>query len=283
MAAGTGPVVCFGEMLWDELPGGRRPGGAPMNVACHLARLGRRVVMVSAVGEDEAGQELLAFLEGEGVETVAVGRVAGRRTGEVRAWVDEAGNARYVIEPDVAWDGIPVEGGALAEVGWAAALVFGSLAQRSAANRHALRRLRGALAEGALEVFDVNLRAPHDEVERVMALAQGVDVLKVNQEEAARLVGGPMEALEGNARRLAECSGAGVVCVTAGAAGAGLWREGEWMFEPGRRVTVVDTVGAGDGFVAALVDAVLAGRGWAAALAAACRRGEAVAGQAGAL
>jgi fructokinase len=277
------PVLCFGEMLWDDLPSGRRPGGAPMNVACHLVRLGRPAQPVSAVGTDDAGCGLRKFLTAHGVATTTVALLPSRPTGVVRARIDAAGNAHYTIEADAAWDDIPVEGPALTAAASAAALVFGSLAQRSPANRTALARLRAALPPDARLIFDVNLRPPHDDLDRVRTLARGVHVLKVNHEEAARLVGGAPDALETNARALASSTGAVVVCLTAGADGAGLLHQGIWLREPGRPITVADTVGAGDAFLAALTHGLLADAPPAETLARACRLGEWVASQPGAI
>lgn len=277
------PVLCFGEMLWDDLPSGRRPGGAPMNVACHLVRLGRPAQPVSAVGADDAGRGLLEFLATHGVATDNVARLPGRPTGLVRARIDAAGNAHYTIEADAAWDDIPLEGAPLDAAAHAAALVFGSLAQRSPANRTALARLRAALPPDAVHVFDVNLRPPHDDLELVRTLARGVHVLKVNHDEAARLTGGAPDALEANARTLADTTGADVVCLTAGADGAGLLHHGCWHREPGRPVTVADTVGAGDAFLAALTHGLLAGAPPQDTLTQACRLGEWVASHPGAI
>lgn len=277
------PVLCFGEMLWDELPSGRRPGGAPMNVACHLVRLGRPALPVSAVGRDEAGEALLTFLSAHGVSTEAVARLPHRPTGRVQARLDDRGNAHYTIQPDAAWDEIPVEGVALDAAARGGALVFGSLSQRSPVNRVALARLRAALPPEALQIFDVNLRPPHDDLELVRRLARDVHVLKVNHEEAARIAGGQPHELEENARRLAALSGAPVVCVTAGAEGAGLLHHGHWHRESGRPITVADTVGAGDAFLAAMTHGLLASAPTAEILARACRRGEWVASHHGAI
>jgi len=277
------PVLCFGEMLWDDLPSGRRPGGAPMNVAIHLHRLGRPSLPASAVGDDPDGRGLLGFLSTHGVPAAAVAIHPRLPTGLVRARIDARGNAAYTIEPDAAWDEISIEGAALAAAPRAAALVFGSLAQRSPANRAALQRLRAALPADALLVFDTNLRPPHDDLILVRTLARGVHLLKVNHEEAARLAGGPAEALEANARALAAATGAPILCLTAGPDGAGLLHHGIWHREPGRPIQVADTVGAGDAFLAALTHGLLAGLPPAESLARACRLGEEVASRPGAV
>lgn len=269
-------------MLWDELPTGRRPGGAPMNVAYHLNRLGCPALPVSAVGHDADGRDLLSFLREKGLSTQGVARSSERPTGVVDARIDDRGNAHYTIRQGVAWDEIPLEGEVLDLAAASPALVFGSLAQRTGPNRESLARLRAAMPPGALQVFDVNLRAPYDDLELVCSLARGAGLIKCNHEEAARWTGGAEMDLEKNARRIARESGVERICLTAGSHGAGLLLGEMWSQEAGRSVTVVDTVGAGDAFLATLVEGLRAHRPAGEILSRACRLGEFVAGQPGA-
>jgi fructokinase len=273
-------VLCFGEILWDFLPDALHAGGAPFNVAYHLHRQGVRVHVASAVGRDALGDELLRRLAAWEIPTAGIARDAARPTGFVRATLGAQGDARYEIVRRVAWDRIPAGAAALAAARRAGAFVFGSLAQRSPANRAALRRLLAALPPDALRVFDVNLRPPHDDLALVHRLAREATLLKLNADEAARLAGKKPAAgrEEAHARVLAAAFGCAVVVVTAGARGAGLLRDGRWHWAPGRRVEVVDTVGAGDAFLATLLAQLLSGYATDAdALVRACRTGEWVA------
>ncbi|MBI5693725.1 MAG: carbohydrate kinase [Verrucomicrobia bacterium] len=273
-------ALCFGEILWDFLPEGLFPGGAPFNVGYHLHQQGVPTQLVSAVGDDVLGEELLRRLTGWGLGSELIARRAQLRTGYVRATVGATGDAHYEIVADVAWDSIPATPEALGAAARAGALVFGSLAQRSPANRSALARLLAALPAQAWRIFDVNRRPPHDDFTLVRSLARGATVLKLNHEEAAWLAG---EALvpggeERWARQLASDFRCPYVVVTAGERGAGLWHEGRWHWESGRVVAVVDTVGSGDAFLASLVASLLEGTlSPPAALARACRLGEWVA------
>ncbi|MDB6169825.1 MAG: kdgK 2 [Verrucomicrobia bacterium] len=278
-------VVCFGELLWDFLPAGQFPGGAPFNVAYHLEQLGVRPYVASAVGRGLLGDELLRRLSCWELETDGIRRHPSLPTGYVRAHLSKSGDAEYEIAAEVAWDEIEAGEQTLEPVRHARAIVFGSLAQRSPANRVVLQQLLAALPDGAERVLDVNFRPPHDDVALVRQLARQSTILKLNTEEADRLVGakrGSGMGHETRARELAREFGCRCICLTDGARGAGLLREGNWFWEDARPVAVADTVGSGDAFLAAFLAGQLQGLDPAAALGCACRLGEWVASQAGA-
>lgn len=246
-------VICFGEVLWDCLPRGLFPGGAPINVAYHLRRFGVEALPLTAVGQDFLGRELLRRFEGWDLSPALVSEVE-QPTGAVIAELDAAGVAAYTFLEDVAWDHIPLTEATRERASTAAALVFGTLAQRSSENRERLAELR-AIAVDAKAVYDVNLRPPYDPPELVWELARGCDLIKLNDDELGRLMGTPFDVggLEAGARRFAERTGCDRICVTAGKNGAGLLWEGDWYFESPQPITIKDTVGAGDSFLAALL------------------------------
>ncbi|HEY0947455.1 MAG TPA: PfkB family carbohydrate kinase, partial [Opitutaceae bacterium] len=234
-------VLCFGEILWDFLPDGLFPGGAPFNVAYHLHQHGIDTRLVSAVGRDVLGDELLRRLGQWGLSTGLVTRDHALPTGIVRANISPKGDATYEIVTRVAWDEIFITEDAVHAAAPARAVVFGSLAQRSPFNRNSLERLLDALPDDALRVFDVNLRPPHDDLVLVRDLATRATVLKLNAAEAARIATGGPETPgreEADARALAAATGCACVCVTAGERGAGLLRGEAWHWEPGRPVPV---------------------------------------------
>jgi len=249
------PIVCFGEILWDCLPRGLFLGGAPFNVACHLARLGRRAALISAVGADFLGDEALRRVRREGLDTAHLARLAEYPTGVVQVQVAAAGHAVYDFSAPAAWDFIPAGAPEHAQVGGAAAFVYGSLASRSAASRAALESLLAV--PGPLRIFDVNLRPPHDDLARVRAVARHAGLVKLNAEELAALSGQPF-APEDDPRPLLQSlrddTGVTRWCVTLGSHGAAWWQGGEVVRASAPSVTVRDTVGAGDAFLAALVD-----------------------------
>lgn len=250
-------VICFGEILWDSLPRGLFPGGAPMNVAYHLRQLGAHPIPVTAVGRDQLGDELLSRLKMWSVDTCGVTVHPTKPTGLARVTIVE-GSPQFQIVEDVAWDWIETSAHVLEQASQSAAVVFGSLAQRSPHNQAQLRALLDHCTT-ALKVFDVNLRAPYDSAERVWALVRRSDLIKLNDHELCRLMDKAFtpDQLADGVRQFAERAGVGKVCITAGATGAGLLLDGNWHWETARPVSARDTVGAGDSFLAALLFGLL--------------------------
>lgn len=250
-------VIAWGEVLWDCLPRGMFLGGAPFNVACHCARLGLRASIASSVGDDFPGRLIRRRAAEHGVDTSHLTTIKEAETGYVLATLDEKGNASYDIAHPVAWDHLQVTPELLAAASSARAIVFGSLAQRDPANRASLLHVLEAARDGAaLRVFDVNLRSPFDDPEVVFSLATHADLLKLNEEELARLSGCETSSagqLQSACTALAEKTGAQALCVTMGANGAAWWCKEFFTSQPAPSVQVVDTVGAGDSFLARLL------------------------------
>jgi len=278
----TGEVLCVGELLWDALPAGLFLGGAPFNVACYLSAAGVPTTMVSRVGADRLGEEAVRRAQRYGVGTDLVQVDPTLPTGFVGATIDESGQPTYVIEDAVAWDAIEASDVLLARAGRARAIVFGSLAQRHATTRRTIERLW----EGsALQVFDINLRPPFEDRDVIRGSLQRADVVKVNREELHRLASW-FELPNGDRESASALSGkfsCPVVCVTRGAAGAGLWRDDTWTEHEGFKVEVRDTVGAGDAFLAVLLAGLLSGADSETLLKNANRIGADVASRAGAV
>jgi fructokinase len=248
------PVLCFGEVLWDCLPRGLFPGGAPINVAYHLQKLGLTAYPVTAVGSDFLGQELIRRLERWGLETRFVNILPEKQTGVVRAHIQPDGSAKYEIVEDVAWDWIEPDDEVFNMVARGASLLFGTLAQRSEHNRTRLAAVLQKLS-GGLRIYDVNLRPPFDDAEIIRNLAVQSDLIKLNDEELQVVTNGlyPTLSLEKAANEYAAQVSCQRLCVTAGARGAGLLDSHKWYWVDGRPVVVKDTVGAGDSFLASLI------------------------------
>ena len=254
-------IVGIGEILWDMLPGGAQLGGAPANVAVHARALGADASIVSRVGDDTLGREIIARMSALGMPPDGLQIDDARPTGTVAVTIDDAGQPHFDIARDVAWDCIALTEQARRLVASADAVCFGTLAQRSVTSRHTIQSLlRGAPAE-ALRVFDINLRQEcftQTCVEESLALASA---LKVNETELPVL--SEMFSLSGTMRsRLAQLAERwqlrAIVC-TRGAEGSLLSVGGEWSEHPGIPTVVADTVGAGDSFTAAMTIGLLAG------------------------
>ena len=283
----------FGEILWDCLPSGRHAGGAPFNVAAHIAQLGVSVSLLSAVGQDSLGDEILEVAKQKGVNVEFLSRARiGLPTGTVIATVDAMGNATYELVQPVAWDEIIVSPEALEAVAKAGAFIFGSLASRSPYNLEQLDRLLAV--KGPLKFFDVNLRPPFADPKRVVELAARADVLKLNHDEVGQIAswlrtGAPTPNPPANAEAVAEACAAlseatktPRICVTMGAAGAALLDRGSLVTALAPKVVVKDTVGAGDAFMAGLIVGLTKGANTQIVLDTACRLGAIVASHDGA-
>ena len=250
-------VICFGEALWDVLPSMRSVGGAPLNVAYHLKKLGVRAWPMSGVGNDPLGEELKSQIEEWGLPSDLICSVADRETGRSLITVLE-GEPNFEVLKDVAWDYIDVPENWPVECQPAEALVFGSLAQRSARNRAVLDAMFVAMPN-ALKVLDVNLRDAFEDYEQIWALARSADLVKLNDEEMQALMQttATRTNAEDCARSFQREAGCETVCMTMGAQGAGLLRCDEWHWVDAVPVKVRDTVGAGDSFLAGLIYGLL--------------------------
>lgn len=258
----TQKVLAVGEVLWDLLPTGRQLGGAPANFTYHCRSLGADARLVTRVGADDLGREVLERFRLLGLPTESVQVDPARPTGTVAVTLAPDGQPRFTIHEDVAWDRIAADEDALAAAAGADAVCFGSLAQRSGPARRAIRALVSAARPGALRVFDVNLRPPFVDRGAIADSLELANALKLNDQELPELAAlfglpaGVREAMAELARRF----GLALVALTRGAGGALLLADGAWSDHPGRPAQVVDTVGAGDAFTAALVVGRLAGR-----------------------
>ncbi|PQB03926.1 carbohydrate kinase family protein [Aureitalea marina] len=274
-------IFCFGEVLWDVFPDNSRIGGAPLNVATKLATFGHQVFMVSAVGRDKEGDEILEFLEERNVISKFVKTHPELSTGKVLVQLDEEGKASYQIVHPVAWDDITVNKIDMEEMGHIDLLVFGSLACRDKRSRRGLQLL---MEQAEFKVLDINLRAPHYQYELLIDMMQKADFVKFNDEEIIEISRelGRTGDFENLARELARQFQIDAVCVTLGEDGAILLYQGKYFHHPGFKVQVRDTVGAGDSFLATILNELLSGNDPKSALTKACAMGAMVASKDGA-
>ena len=132
------PVIGLGELLWDVFPDSRRPGGAPANVAFQATQLGGRGLVASRIGDDPLGRELTDVLQERGLDLSLVQTDAIHPTGQVTVDLSDGGHPDYVIHENVAWDFLEPADELLAAASQAAAVCFGTLAQRTAVSREAI-------------------------------------------------------------------------------------------------------------------------------------------------
>jgi fructokinase len=286
-SGGRGPflIVGLGELLWDLLPDGKKPGGAPANFAYHARALGDEGVPVSRIGEDPFGLEMRLALARLGLPAEYVQVDSRRPTGTVQVQLDAVGVPTFTITPEVAWDRLEW-GPSLAELASRTdAVCFGSLAQRSPISRAAIRAFLAGTRPGALRVFDVNLRQSFWCAEILRESLRRSAIVKLNESElpavlAALELPSGQEPARG-CRALREAFGLELVCLTLGAEGSLLVGAQAEAASPGVKVKVADTVGSGDAFTAALCHHWLRGATLECIGAAANRYGAWVASQVG--
>ena len=265
-------VVGMGEALWDVLPEGKKIGGAPANFAYHVSQFGLPSCVVSAVGSDSLGQEIIENFTSKGL-THLIEEVP-YPTGTVQVEIDQAGIPQYEIKENVAWDNIPYTARLEALAQRTRAVCFGSLAQRNVVSRQTINRFLDAMNhdDETLVVFDVNLRQGFYNREILCESMQRCNILKINDEElvtVSRMFGYPGIDLQDKCWILLGKYNLKMLILTCGINGSYVFTPGSVSFLPTPQVEVADTVGAGDSFTAAFISSILRGRSVAEAHAAA--------------
>jgi fructokinase len=246
-------IVCFGEVLYDVFPSYKKIGGAPLNVAIRLASLGANVHIISKIGNDELGRELQTFVAKNKVDNSSIQVDETLATGQVLVKLDNEGSASYTINYPAAWDRITFGEAEKELVEKSNALVFGSLVCRDAVSYNTLLNL---LPFAKNKIFDVNLRAPFYNKEILIHLMNQADFIKFNDDELfeiAEMLGSPYHSLEQNIHFIAKETSTSQICVTKGSHGAVLFYNENLYYNSGFKIKVVDTVGSGDSFLAALL------------------------------
>ncbi len=254
-------VIGIGEALWDMLPEGKKLGGAPANFAYHASQFGLEGMAVSAIGHDALGEEIVAALEEHGLP-YHLDRVE-YPTGTVQVTLDAQGVPQYEIKTGVAWDNIPYTPELALLAGQCQAVCFGSLAQRNAVSRTSIGLFLDAVPRDCLKVFDINLRQDFYSLEVLESSFRRCNILKINDEELvvlSRLLALPGLALEEKCRLLIKTYDLQMLILTCGVNGSYVFYDGGMSFLDTPRVTVADTVGAGDSFTGAFVGSLLKGK-----------------------
>lgn len=254
----------MGEILWDILPDGKSIGGAPANFAYHVKQFGLPGCVVSAVGRDTLGTEIIENIAAKGLDSEIA--IVPYPTGTVDVTLDAQGIPQYKIHTDVAWDNIPFTPALKALAANTIAVCFGSLAQRSSVSRQTIADFIDAMPQGpdTLIVFDANLRQEFFSEEVISQSLSRCNVLKINDEELpvlARMFDCENADIPASATALLDRFNLRILILTCGTRGSYIFTaDGEVSFRPTPKVEVADTVGAGDSFTAAFIASLLKGR-----------------------
>ena len=256
-------VVGMGEALFDCLPEGKKIGGAPANFAYHVSQCGFKSCVVSAVGNDEDGDEIMRIFNQRGLNTL-IERVPFP-TGTVQVTLDEKGIPSYEIKKGVAWDNIPFTEELKELAHNARAVCFGSLAQRNAVSHDTIVKFLEEMPEDndTLKIFDINLRQSFYTPELLEESMGRCNILKINDEElelVSRMFGFHSISQEDKCWLLLAKYGLKMLILTCGVEGSYVFIPGKMSFQPTPRVAVADTVGAGDSFTGSFTAAILAGK-----------------------
>ncbi|WP_025006770.1 carbohydrate kinase family protein [Marinilabilia salmonicolor] len=252
-------IVCFGEVLWDMLPTGKKLGGAPLNVALRAQSLGNQSTVISAIGNDKNGKEIIDEMKACSANLDYIQTSEKYSTSMVSVHLDDKGSASYEIKMPCAWDDIKLSEKEITLVKNADAFIYGSLIARKKTSRNTLMEL---LNHSKFNVFDINLRPPHYSMETLLNLMKYAHFIKFNDSEIFEIctgLGHIPDSLEECMKFIAKKTDTSQICVTRGEKGALLLKNDEFVNNKGYQVTVADTVGAGDSFLATLISELLNG------------------------
>ena len=256
-------VVGMGEALWDVLPEGKKIGGAPANFAYHVSQFGFPSCVVSAIGDDALGKEIIENFTSKGLDQLIA--EVPYPTGTVQVEIDQTGIPLYDIKESVAWDNIPYTEHLDALAKRTKAVCFGSLAQRNVVSRETINHFLDTMPkdDDSLIVFDVNLRQGFYNKEILCKSMQNCNILKINDEElitVSRMFGYPGIDLQDKCWILLGKYNLKMLILTCGINGSYVFTPGNVSFQPTPKVEVADTVGAGDSFTAAFIASILKGK-----------------------
>lgn len=250
--------VSFGEVLFDVFQNHKKIGGAPLNLALRISSFGFPIAMISAVGNDEEGKTIVDYMVNNRLNAEGMVTTESFKTGLVDVQIDERGSASYSIAYPAAWDHIEHTDPIQQIIKEADVFLYGSLACRSKVSKNTLLQLLEN--KHLYKVFDVNLRKPHYTMDTLQELMDHADFIKFNDEELIEIsnnLGAKSDSIEEQMLFISKVTNTKSICVTKGKHGAVLLWKDEFYYNPGYSIKVVDTVGAGDSFLAALITKLL--------------------------
>jgi len=251
-------VVGIGEILWDLLPSGKMLGGAPTNFAFHANQLSAKGIPVSAIGNDELGKEIISELNLRGINVEYIQETYRKKTGVVEVSFED-GEPKYNIIENVAWDDIQISNSLIELFSKADAVCYGTLAQRDQNNKVVINRLLNETKSSCVKYFDINLRQNYYSSDLINHLAKLSNIIKLNENELNVL--SDIFQLEGSTlekcRKIIRQFELDLVVLTMGEKGSYLVSFNEESKIKPVVSKVVDTIGAGDSFSAAIIVGLL--------------------------
>ena len=252
-------VVGIGELLWDVLPSGKQLGGAPCNFAYHAGQIGCDPYVVSAIGNDIDGTEIIENIKDLALDHKFIQKTEIFPTGTVTVSLDEKGIPDYTIHENVAWDNISWNNSLEKLAKEANAVCFGSLAQRNEVSQKTILKFLENTKTNCLRVFDINLRQSFYNKEIINKSLQFANILKLNDEElpiVARTLGYEQN-LDSLLKVLMNDFQLQLIAYTKGSNGSLLITPDEESYCEVPKVKVTDTVGAGDSFTGVFISGLL--------------------------
>ncbi len=252
-------VLCFGEALWDNFPDYKEIGGAPLNVAFHLKKLGVNTQFITRVGEDKMGSQILEFLNKLNFDNSLIQEDNKYNTGEVNISLDKSKSANYIIKYPCAWDKIEMSDAYIKVVKNSDFFVFGSLISRDKISRETLLKL---IDHANFKIFDVNIRDPYYDFELISFLMQKSNMIKFNEEELERIskdLGVISNSIENKIIEISKMTSTELICLTLGEKGV-VFYDSKFHYQDAINTKVLNTVGAGDSFLAMLIEGIISNK-----------------------
>ena len=249
-------VVCFGEALWDNFPDYKEIGGAPLNVAYHLNKLGVDTQFITKVGGDEMGRQIIEFIDELGFDNSLIQIDKKFNTGEVNISLDKSKSANYIIKYPCAWDKIQVLDNYIEVVENSDFFVFGSLVSRDKVSKETLLKL---ISHANFKVFDVNIREPYYDFDLISFLMQESNMIKFNEEEIERIskdLGIVSNSIENKMLEISKITNTEFICLTLGDNGV-IFYDSKFHYQDAIKTKVLNTVGAGDSFLAMIIEGMI--------------------------
>jgi len=249
-------VLCFGEALWDNFPNYNEIGGAPLNVALHLKKIGVDTQFISRIGDDKMGNEILDTLKKFNFDSTLIQEDNKYNTGEVNISLDKSKSANYIIKYPCAWDKIEMKDNYIKVVENSEFFVFGSLISRDKISRETLLKL---IDHANFKIFDVNIRDPYYDFKLIYFLMRKSNMIKFNKEEIERIskdLGIVSNSIENKIIEISKQTSTELVCLTLGENGV-IFYDSKFHYQDAIKTKVLNTVGAGDSFLAMIIEGII--------------------------